>query len=57
MKRFLAIAGAFLVSLLMVTAMLVAVLTSDKVETAAVQFVTEELSRALGTEAHVGAVE
>ena len=57
MKRFLAIAGAFLVSLLMVSAMLVAVLTSDKVETAAVQFVTEELSRALGTEAHVGAVE
>lgn len=41
----------------MVSAMLVAVLTSDKVETAAVQFVTEELSRALGTEAHVGAVE
>lgn len=57
MKRFLAIVGAILLSLLMVIGMLVAVLMSDKVETAAVQFVTEELSRALGTEARVGAVE
>ena len=37
--------------------MLVAALTSDKVETAAVQLATAELSKALGTEARVGAVE
>ena len=37
--------------------MLVCVLTSDKVETAAVRLVTAELSRGLGTEAQIGSVE
>ncbi len=46
-----------LVSLLLVGSMLIAALMSDKVETAAVQLATAEFSRALGTEAHVGAVE
>ena len=44
-------------ALLLVVGMVVAALTSDKVETAAVRLVTAELSRALGTEARVGAVE
>lgn len=44
-------------ALLLVGGMLVAALTSDKVETAAVRLATEELSHALGTEARVGAVE
>ena len=57
MKRFLYILGVIAVSLLLVLSMLVAVLMSDKVETAAVQLATEELSRALGTEMSVGAVE
>lgn len=46
-----------LVSMLLVGSMLVAALMSDKVETAAVQLATAEFSRALGTEAHVGAIE
>ena len=57
MKRFLYIIAVFIVSLLLVGAMLVAALMSDKVETAAVQLATAEFSRALGTEAHVGAIE
>ncbi len=57
MKRFFYILGVFLVSLLLVGAMLVCVLTSDKVETAAVRLVTKELSRGLGTEAKIGRVE
>ena len=57
MKRFLYILGVLLVSLLLVGVMLVGVLMSDKVETAAVRLATAELSRALGTEASVGAVE
>lgn len=57
MKRVLYILGVFFVSLLLVLIMLVAVLTSDKVETSAVQLVTAEFSRALGTEARVGKVE
>lgn len=57
MKRFLYIIGVLLVSLLLVLGMLTAVLMSDKVETSAVRLATAELSRALGTEAHVGAVE
>lgn len=57
MKRVLYILGVFVVSLLLVLMMLVAVLTSDKVETSAVQLVTAEFSRALGTEARVGKVE
>ena len=56
-KRFFYILGVFLVSLLLVGAMLVCVLTSDKVETAAVRLVTKELSRGLGTEAKIGRVE
>ena len=57
MKRVLYILGVLLVSLLLVGSMLVAVLSSDKVETAAVQLATAELSRALGTNAQVGGVE
>ena len=57
MKRVLYILGVLLVGLMLVGGMLVATLTSDKVETAAVQLATAELSRALGTNAHVGAVE
>ena len=50
------ILGVLLVSLLLVLGMLVAALTSDKVETAAVQMATEEISRALGTHATVGGI-
>ena len=57
MKRFLYIVAVFVVSLLLVGGMLLAALTSDKVETAAVQLATKELSHALGTEVRVGAVE
>ena len=57
MKRFLYILAVLAVSLLLVGGMLVAVLMSDNVETAAVRLVTAELSRALGTNAQVGAVE
>ncbi len=57
MKRVLYILGVLLVSLVLVGGMLVAALTSDKVETAAVHLATKELSRALGTTASVGAVE
>ena len=57
MKRFLYIVAVLAVSLLLVGGMLVAVLMSDRVETAAVRLVTAELSRALGTRAQVGAVE
>ena len=57
MKRFFYILGVFLFSLLLMTGTLVAVLTSDKVETSAVRLVTAEFSRALGTKAQVGAVE
>ena len=57
MKRILYILAVLTVSLLLVGGMLVAVLMSDKVETAAVRLVTAELSRALGTKAQVGAVE
>ena len=57
MKKVLYILGVLLVGLMLVGGMLVATLSSDKVETAAVQLATAELSRALGTNAHVGAVE
>ena len=57
MKRFLYILAVLIVSLLLVGTMLVRALMSDEVETAAVQLVTAEFSRALGTEAHVGAIE
>ena len=57
MKRFLYILAVLIVSLLLVGAMLVRALMSDEVETAAVQLVTAEFSRALGTEARVGAIE
>lgn len=57
MKRALYILGVLIVSILLVGSMLVAVLMSNSVETAAVRLVTEELSRALGTKAQVGAVE
>lgn len=49
--------GVILASLLLVCMMLVAALMSDKVETAAVQLATRELSRTIGTQARVGAVE
>ncbi|MBQ9296123.1 MAG: translocation/assembly module TamB domain-containing protein [Paludibacteraceae bacterium] len=57
MKRFLYILSVLLVSVLLVCMMILAALSSDRVETAAVQLATEELSRALGTHAKVGAVE
>ena len=57
MKRLLYILGVLLVSLVLVSGMLVCVLMSDEVETAAVRLVTAELSNILGTDAHVGAVE
>ena len=57
MKRILYILAVLIVSISLVSGMLIAVLMSDKVETAAVGLVTAELSRALGTETRVGAVE
>ena len=57
MKRILYILAVLIVSISLVCGMLIAVLMSDKVETAAVGLVTAELSRALGTETRVGAVE
>lgn len=57
MKRFLYIVSVLLVSLLLVLGMLGAVLMSDRVETSAVQLVTAEFSRALGTRARVGTIE
>lgn len=57
MRRLLYILGVLLVSLVLVSGMLVCVLISDDVETAAVRLVTAELSNILGTDAHVGAVE
>jgi len=57
MKRFLYIVGVILVSMILVSGMIVGALMSDEVETAAVQLATKELSKILGTEAHVGAVE
>ena len=56
-KRILYIVAVFAVSLLLVGLMLLAALSSDKVETAAVQLATAEFSRELGTKAHVGAIE
>ena len=56
MKRFFYIVGVFLFSLLLVLTMLTAVLMSDRVQTAAVQWVTHEFADALGTNAHIGAV-
>ena len=57
MKRILYILAVFSVSFLLVLTMLLAALASDKVKTSAVGLVTAELSRALGTEARVGAIE
>lgn len=57
MKRILYILAVFFVSILLVGGMLVAALSSDRVETAAVRLAAEEISRALGTQASVGAVE
>lgn len=57
MKRVLYIIGVFSLSVLLVLCMLVAALTSDKVETSAVRLVTAEFARALGTKADVGKVE
>lgn len=56
MKRVLYILGVFSVSLLLVLCILVGLLMSDRVQTAAVQWVTEEFAEALGTEAHIGEV-
>ena len=56
MKRVLYIAGVFFFSLFIVLTILVVMLMSDRVQTAAVQFVTEEFAQALGTEAHIGEV-
>ena len=57
MKRFWYIVSVILVSLLLVGGMLVAVLSSSEVETAAVRMVTAEFSRAFGTDAQVGSIE
>lgn len=56
MKRFWYIVSVLLVSLLLVGGMLVAVLSSSEVETAAVRLVTAEFSRAFGTHARVGSI-
>ena len=57
MKRVLYILGVLLVSLLLAGGILLAVLSSVKVDTAVVQLAMEELSRTLGTEARVGDVK
>ena len=57
MKRILYILAVLFVSILLVGGMLIAVLTSDKVSTAAVQAVTAEFSQSLGTQAQVGAIK
>ena len=57
MKHVLYILGVFLTSVVLLAGVLLASLSSDKVETAAVQLATAELSRTLGTTAQVGAVE
>ena len=57
MKRILYILAVLVVSISLVSGMLIAALMSDRVETAAVGLVTAELSRALGTETRVGAIE
>ena len=57
MKRALYIFSVLLVSLLLVAGIIIAALMSDRVETAAVQLATSELSRTLGTKARIGAVE
>ena len=56
MKRVLYILGVMIVAVLLVSGMFLAALSSDRVETAAVQLATAELSRALGTNAQVGGV-
>ena len=57
MRRALYILGVLAAGLMLVGSVTVAALMSDKVETAAVQLATAEFSRALGTNAQVGAVE
>lgn len=57
LKRFGYIVGVLCISLLLVLCMVLAALSSDRVETAAVRLATAEFSRALGTKAQVGAVE
>lgn len=56
-KRFLYILSVLSVSILLILGMLLAVLSSDRVKTSAVQLATNELAHALGTRAHVGAIE
>ena len=51
------ILGVFVTALVLIAGVFIAALSSDRVETAAVQLVTAELSRTLGTTATVGAVE
>ena len=55
-KRALYILGVLFAGLVLVGGMFLAALSSDKVETAAVQLAAKELSRALGTNAQVGSV-
>ena len=57
MKRVLYILGVLLAGLILVGGVGVAVLSSDKVETAAVQLAAKQLSKSLGTQAQVGSVE
>lgn len=56
-KRILYIVSVLAVSVGLVLGMVLAVLASDRVKTAAVQLATKELAHALGTEAHVEAIE
>ncbi|MBP5571096.1 MAG: AsmA family protein, partial [Bacteroidales bacterium] len=56
MRRALYILGVMFAGLALVGGTFVAALSSDKVETAAVQLAAKELSRALGTNAQVGSV-
>lgn len=57
LKKTLYIVSVLLVALLMVGLMLLGALASPKVQTSAVHMVTSELTRALGTQAHVGKIE
>lgn len=54
MKRFLYILAVLFVSLLLVGAMAVCVLQSERVEHAVLRLATDELSRGIGAKAHIG---
>ena len=57
MKRIAYILAVFIVSVLLLACMLVGALMSDKVQTAVVRLVAEELARTFGTRATIGEME